>query len=167
MTATRSRTSSAFCIYEDRLLGEPGDLDEAPICWPDEPALAGLLSAVEARMSAALIAPAGTGKTALLRRLLSGLPEARYHETTGPAPQHVAYRGGRVAQVENVIVDPVVRGQRIGEAMMTWCIDEARRRGCCRIQLTTNKVRRRAHRFYERLGFHATHEGMKLPLRAQ
>jgi general secretion pathway protein A len=42
-------------------------------------ALAGLLSTVEARMSAALIAPAGTGKTALLRRLRSGLPEARYH----------------------------------------------------------------------------------------
>jgi type II secretory pathway predicted ATPase ExeA len=42
-------------------------------------ALAGLLSAVEARMSAALIAPAGTGKTALLRRLRDALPEARYH----------------------------------------------------------------------------------------
>ena len=42
-------------------------------------ALAGLLAAVETRMSAALIAPAGTGKTALLRRLRSGLPEARYH----------------------------------------------------------------------------------------
>ena len=40
---------------------------------------AGLLSAVEGRMSAALIAPAGTGKTALLRRLRSDLPEARYH----------------------------------------------------------------------------------------
>ena len=42
-------------------------------------ALAGLLAAVEARMSAALIAPAGTGKTALLRRLRDGLPDARYH----------------------------------------------------------------------------------------
>ena len=42
-------------------------------------AFAGLLSAVESRMSAALIAPAGTGKTALLRRLRAALPEARYH----------------------------------------------------------------------------------------
>jgi len=42
-------------------------------------ALAGISAAVEARMSAALIAPAGAGKTALLRRLRSGLPEARYH----------------------------------------------------------------------------------------
>ncbi len=42
-------------------------------------ALAGLLAAVEARMPAALVAPAGTGKTALLRRLRVGLPDARYH----------------------------------------------------------------------------------------
>ena len=42
-------------------------------------AFTGLLAAVEARMSAALIAPAGTGKTALLRRLCAALPEARYH----------------------------------------------------------------------------------------
>lgn len=52
--------------------------DHLHVPFLDE-ALAGLLSAVEARMSAALIAPAGTGKTALLRRLRSGLPEARYH----------------------------------------------------------------------------------------
>jgi general secretion pathway protein A len=52
--------------------------DHLRLPYLDE-ALAGLLSAVEARMSAALIAPAGTGKTALLRRLRSGLPEARYH----------------------------------------------------------------------------------------
>lgn len=78
--------------------------------------------------------------------------------------QHVAYRGGRVAQVENVLVDPSVRGRGVGEAMMRWAIDEARRRGCFRVQLTSNKRRARAHRFYERLGFVASHEGMKLRL---
>jgi ribosomal protein S18 acetylase RimI-like enzyme len=76
--------------------------------------------------------------------------------------QYVANRGGRVAQVENVIVDPAFRSRGIGEAMMRWAIEEARRRGCFRIQLTSNKVRKRAHRFYERLGFVASHEGMKL-----
>ena len=76
--------------------------------------------------------------------------------------QYVANRGGRVAQIENVIVDPAARSQGIGETMMRWAIDEARRRGCFRIQLTSNKVRERAHRFYERLGFVASHEGMKL-----
>jgi ribosomal protein S18 acetylase RimI-like enzyme len=78
--------------------------------------------------------------------------------------QYVAYRGGRVAQIENVIVDPAARGLGVGAAMMVWAIDEARRRGCFRVQLTSNKARTRAHRFYERLGFTSTHEGMKLAL---
>jgi hypothetical protein len=43
-------------------------------------------------------------------------------------------------------------------------IDEARRRDCALVQLTTDKSRTDAHRFYERLGFAASHEGMKLPL---
>jgi GNAT superfamily N-acetyltransferase len=76
--------------------------------------------------------------------------------------QYVANRGGRIAQIENVVVDPELRSRGVGEAMMRWAIDEARRRGCFRVQLTSNKVRRRAHVFYERLGFVATHEGMKL-----
>lgn len=76
--------------------------------------------------------------------------------------QHVANMGGIAAQIENVIVDPTLRSRGIGEKMMRFAIDEARRRGCFRVQLTSNKVRKRAHRFYERLGFVATHEGMKL-----
>jgi GNAT superfamily N-acetyltransferase len=48
--------------------------------------------------------------------------------------------------------------------MMRWAIDEARRRGCAMVQLTTDKRRDDAHRFYRRLGFVATHEGMKLEL---
>ncbi|MFS8068165.1 MAG: GNAT family N-acetyltransferase [Byssovorax sp.] len=79
--------------------------------------------------------------------------------------QYVAYRGGRVAQIENVIVDPAARSLGVGAAMMGWAVDEARRRGCVRVQLTTNKARKRAHRFYERLGFTASHEGMKLSLK--
>ncbi len=78
--------------------------------------------------------------------------------------QLVAHRGGRVAEVEAVFVDPAVRGRGVGGAMMRWAIDEARRRGCFRLQLTSNKKRTRAHAFYERLGFVATHEGMKLAL---
>jgi GNAT superfamily N-acetyltransferase len=78
--------------------------------------------------------------------------------------QYVAYRGGRVAQIENVLVSPDQRGQGIGEAMMRWAIDEARRRGCFRVQLTSNRRRTRAHAFYERLGFVPSHVGMKLVL---
>jgi ribosomal protein S18 acetylase RimI-like enzyme len=78
--------------------------------------------------------------------------------------QHVAYRGGRLAQIENVIVDPEYRSRGVGGAMMRWAIAEARRRKCFRVQLTSNKVRVRAQRFYARLGFVGSHVGMKLAL---
>ena len=68
------------------------------------------------------------------------------------------------AEVESVHVAEALRGQRIGEAMMAWAISEARRLGCKRLQLTSNKARTDAHRFYERLGFVKSHEGMKLNL---
>ena len=55
-------------------------------------------------------------------------------------------------------------GQILGQAMLSWAIDEARRRGCALVQLTSDKSRTGAHRFYERLGFVASHEGMKLIL---
>ena len=48
--------------------------------------------------------------------------------------------------------------------MLRWAIGEARRRGCALAQLTTDKSRADAHRFYERLGFVASHDGMKLDL---
>ena len=57
-----------------------------------------------------------------------------------------------------------LRGQGIGNLMVRWAIDESRRRGCTPMQLTTHKSRAAAHRFYERLGFEASHEGMKLTL---
>jgi GNAT superfamily N-acetyltransferase len=75
---------------------------------------------------------------------------------------YLMWRGGQVAQIEFVRVAAHLRGQRIGEHMMRWAIDQARSRGCIRVQLDTNKTRADAHRFYERLGFKATHEGMKL-----
>ena len=78
--------------------------------------------------------------------------------------RHLMRRGTLVAQIESVRVDAPSRGRGLGEQMMRWAIAESRRRGCSRIQLTTHRSRRAAHRFYERLGFDATHEGMKLPL---
>jgi GNAT superfamily N-acetyltransferase len=78
--------------------------------------------------------------------------------------RHLMRRGSLVAQIEAVRVDGPMRHKGIGEAMMRWAIDEARRRECSVVQLTSNKKRKDAHRFYERLGFRASHEGMKLPL---
>jgi GNAT superfamily N-acetyltransferase len=76
----------------------------------------------------------------------------------------LARRGALRAQIEAVRVHADYRSRGLGAAMFTWAIDEARRRGCALVQLTTDKSRPAAHRFYERLGFVASHEGMKLAL---
>lgn len=67
--------------------------------------------------------------------------------------------------VEAVRVAGPVRGTGIGARLMHWAVEECRRRGCGMVQLTTNKARADAHRFYERLGFERSHEGMKLKLK--
>lgn len=73
-------------------------------------------------------------------------------------------RGAFRAQVEAVRVAASARGEGLGETMMRWAIEKARKRGCVMVQLTSDKAREDAHRFYERLGFTATHEGFKLAL---
>lgn len=76
----------------------------------------------------------------------------------------LARRGALRAQIEGVRVAESTRGSGLGAAMMEWAIEEARRRGCALVQLTSDKARTDAHRFYRRLGFVASHEGMKLAL---
>ena len=77
----------------------------------------------------------------------------------------LARRGALRAQIEAVRVDAAYRSRGLGAAMFTWAINESRQRNCALVQLTTDKSRTTAHRFYERLGFVASHEGMKLSLR--
>jgi GNAT superfamily N-acetyltransferase len=76
----------------------------------------------------------------------------------------LARRGALRAQIEAVRVADSARGEGVGSAMLDWAIDEARQRGCALVQLTTDKSRTDAHRFYRRLGFIASHDGMKLAL---
>jgi GNAT superfamily N-acetyltransferase len=76
----------------------------------------------------------------------------------------LARHGALRAQIEAVRVADAWRGRGLGAAMMAWAIAEARRRDCALVQLTSDKSRTSAHRFYERLGFVASHEGMKLAL---
>jgi len=76
----------------------------------------------------------------------------------------LARRGALRAQIEAVRVGSRYRAQGLGEAMVNWAITEARRRGCRLVQLTSDKQRTAAHRFYQRLGFTASHEGFKLNL---
>jgi GNAT superfamily N-acetyltransferase len=66
--------------------------------------------------------------------------------------------------VESVRVASSRRGTGLGQAMLEWAVAECRARGCRMVQLTTDKTRADAHRFYERLGFKASHEGFKLVL---
>ncbi|MFC5923186.1 GNAT family N-acetyltransferase [Micromonospora vulcania] len=72
--------------------------------------------------------------------------------------------GAERSLIESVRVRSDRRGQGLGRELMTWAIDQARARGCALVQLTTDKTRADAHRFYLGLGFVASHEGMKLPL---
>ncbi len=69
--------------------------------------------------------------------------------------------GGLYCQVENVRTDERHRGRGLGGALMAWIESAAHDRGAARIQLTTNRSRLDAHRFYERLGYEASHLGMK------
>ena len=68
------------------------------------------------------------------------------------------------AQIEAVRVASDLRGQRLGRRLIEWAIEEARVQGCGLVQLTSDKRRPDAIRFYESLGFTASHEGLKLPL---
>ncbi len=73
-------------------------------------------------------------------------------------------RGGWRAQLEGVRVASAARGDGIGEYLVRWAVDRARERGCAMLQLTSDNRRAEAHRFYERLGFIASHTGFKRPL---
>jgi ribosomal protein S18 acetylase RimI-like enzyme len=68
------------------------------------------------------------------------------------------------AQIEGVRIAVGHRGGGLGSAMIQWAVDQARARGCGLVQLTSDKRRPDAIRFYERFGFVASHEGLKLDL---
>lgn len=71
-----------------------------------------------------------------------------------------AWRG----QIEAVRVAEHLRSSGVGQTMFDWAIAQCKARGCQLVQLTTDKRRPDAHRFYEKLGFIASHEGYKLAL---
>lgn len=77
---------------------------------------------------------------------------------------HLSHQGGLRAQVESVRITSTHRGRGLGTALMRHAIGRARAAGCRLVQLTTHASRAEARRFYEQLGFSATHSGMKLSL---
>ncbi|WP_458762396.1 N-acetyltransferase family protein [Cupriavidus basilensis] len=76
----------------------------------------------------------------------------------------IARAGAWRGQIEAVRIAAPFRSAGLGREMFEWAISECRSRGCAIVQLTTDKGRADAHRFYERLGFVASHEGYKLIL---
>lgn len=75
---------------------------------------------------------------------------------------YLTYQGGKRALIEGVRTDKSVRGKGIGKAMLQWAINKAKEEGCHVVQLTTDKKRPDALEFYKKLGFIASHEGVKL-----
>ena len=67
--------------------------------------------------------------------------------------------------IEAVRIAADLRGQRLGEQMILWAVEQCRARDCKLVQLTSSATRTAAHRFYTRLGFVQSHVGMKLHLR--
>lgn len=76
----------------------------------------------------------------------------------------ISHRGAWRGQIESVRIGADQRGSGLGRRMMDWAIEQCRARGCRMVQLTTDKSRTDARRFYESLGFVASHEGMKRAL---
>lgn len=78
--------------------------------------------------------------------------------------QYLTYQGGIRAQIEAVRVHKDFRGKGIGQKLFEWAIQRAKEKEAHVMQLTTDKKRPEALLFYKKLGFSATHEGMKLHL---
>ncbi|RPK61942.1 aminoalkylphosphonic acid N-acetyltransferase [Streptomyces sp. ADI96-02] len=111
--------------------------------------------------------------------------EAAFHRLADDPNQHVvvAVREGRVVGtlhltivpglsrrgatrsiIEGVRIHGDERGTGLGTELIQWAVEESRRRECQLVQLTSDVTRQDAHRFYERLGFTASHVGFKLAL---
>lgn len=77
---------------------------------------------------------------------------------------NLSHQGRPWAVVENVVVEEAERGKRYGELLMQRALAIAKEAGCYKLTLTSSKPRADAHRFYQRLGFRATHEGFRFDL---
>jgi GNAT superfamily N-acetyltransferase len=77
---------------------------------------------------------------------------------------NLSHKGSPYAIIENVVVDPRSRSKGYGEKLILHAVEEAKRAGCYKVSLTSNKRRKDAHRFYERLGFKPSHEGFRITL---
>ena len=133
-------------LHEEDELGSHGD------AWTPEtrPAYEAAFAAI-ARSSENVLFVAGEGEEVVGTFQLTFIPNL-----TG--------RGTLRVKVESVKVKAARRSGGIGARMMTFAENYARTRGAKAMELTSNKTRKDAHRFYERLGFTRSHEGFKKKL---
>ena len=90
---------------------------------------------------------------------MDGVVVGTCHLTIMPS---LTFKGRTRMQIEGVRVSEKLRGQAIGEWMIKEAVEYGRSKGATIIQLMTNKQRIKAKKFYEKVGFEATHEGMKM-----
>lgn len=142
--ATRADLRAVVALFVDDETGGHGDsLD--PSVWP----------VYEAAWDRVAASPNDTVFVAELDGTIVGTYQLTYVPT-------IVHRGRLRAMIESVHVLSRLRGQGVGQAMMIHAVETARAAGAGIVQLTSNKRRLDAHRFYERLGFEKSHEGFKL-----
>ena len=92
--------------------------------------------------------------------------EADHHQIIGTCQltlmTYLTYQGGKRGQIEGVRIDESYRGYGVGKLLIEWAINKSREMGCRLVQLTMDKKRLETINFYKKLGFIASHEGMKL-----
>ncbi|MEU1849282.1 GNAT family N-acetyltransferase [Streptomyces sp. NPDC019990] len=149
-----------------------GDLEIRPVAADDIPAIVGMLA--DDPLGAQRESPDDLSPylTALERisadpnqRLMVAIREGRAVGTLQlTIIPGLSRRGATRSVIEGVRIHADERGSGLGTQLIEWAIGESRRQGCQLVQLTSDNARTDAHRFYERLGFTASHTGFKLPL---
>ncbi len=132
-------------IAEDAVAATPDRPDE-----PDHPRYLAALASIDADPNQRLLVAEYEGR-----------PAGSLQLTFIPG---IARLGEARCLIEAVHIAPDLRSRGLGSQMIRWAIEEARARGCGVVQLTSNKKRLDAHRFYQRLGFAQSHEGFKYSL---
>jgi ribosomal protein S18 acetylase RimI-like enzyme len=144
--ATEADLPAIVAMLADDMLGSARERleDPLPACYPEA------FAAIRADPGTELIVAEVDGAVAGVLQL-----------TVTPG---LSRQGAKRGTIEGVRAAAAFRGHGIGTALVRHAIARARDRGCRMVQLSTDKRRADARRFYERLGFEATHEGMKLAL---
>ncbi|MFI8787414.1 GNAT family N-acetyltransferase [Streptomyces sp. NPDC055105] len=149
-----------------------GDLEIRPVVAADVPAIVAMLAddALGAGRESpddltpyleALARIAGDPNQHLVVAVREGRTVGTLQLTVIPG---LSRKGSTRSIVEGVRIHADERGSGLGTLLIEWAVDESRRQNCQLVQLTSDATRTDAHRFYERLGFEASHVGFKLQL---